>query len=618
MSGGPDPLREVLRHANRVYTLVQQLGREDLAERIRVQAARWAADHTAVVLAGEVKRGKSSLINVLLDRPGLLPVDEDVATSVQLLVRHAEEPSAVVTRLGEDGSVERVEVGFDEIADHASMGGPEKLRIGVTGVEIGIPHGLLERGIVLVDTPGVGSMTRGHRDVTMAALSMAHALVFTVSADAPITRSELDFLAAATERVDAVVPVLTKIDGYADWEEIRSENRQRTLTYAERLGRDDADAGARLAGLLDVAVLPVSAHLAARGRERAADGHAAAGARLLARSGIEQVRAGLEAVAASREQLRARAALRLSLAVLAVVESEQCDRIGGADQDPELDARLAAEQADLKRLGSQHARWRQRFALELTRVQAEATRILNRELASIETRYRDLLRTPPGGSADLAEDLHRSLVAAWSTVATVLTGSLEQAVSVVSADLGIAELRVPLEDLVPPAALRELDLRDPVRTGPRVDWVDDGIPAAMAASAFGSITAVALGPAGWVVGGLVAAGIGLARHRRREEQRSRGEHLAQLREALTAARTECVAELASRLVGLRLHLESGIEQRLADLDAELDQRRVALRELLQDSAARRKQAKAAAQESLTAIRALRTAGEALHERVRPS
>ena len=51
---------------------------------------QWSQQSLVVVACGDIKRGKSSLLNALLDRSDLLPVDADVATSVHLVIRHGE------------------------------------------------------------------------------------------------------------------------------------------------------------------------------------------------------------------------------------------------------------------------------------------------------------------------------------------------------------------------------------------------------------------------------------------------------------------------------------------------------------------------------------------------
>src|SRR5215467_9724787 len=49
-----------------------------------------AAGQCYVVVCGEFKRGKSSLLNALVERPGLFPVDVDLATCAVVTLQWAE------------------------------------------------------------------------------------------------------------------------------------------------------------------------------------------------------------------------------------------------------------------------------------------------------------------------------------------------------------------------------------------------------------------------------------------------------------------------------------------------------------------------------------------------
>ena len=82
--------------------LLGQLERPDLVGRVTAAAARLQRPSTIVAVVGEFKQGKSSLVNGLLGQP-VCPVDDDLATSAITLVRHGEQPGAVVRRNGSDG-----------------------------------------------------------------------------------------------------------------------------------------------------------------------------------------------------------------------------------------------------------------------------------------------------------------------------------------------------------------------------------------------------------------------------------------------------------------------------------------------------------------------------------
>ena len=160
-------------------------GREDLALRLDGTRRTLSDPDVRVMVVGEFKQGKSSLVNAMLNAP-VCPVDDDVATSVPTLVRYAEEPRAALIRptdrnrspgtfddddggKGESGNVEPID--FQSVPVYASeLGNPGNER-GLLAVEIGLPRNLLRSGLVVVDTPGVGGLGSPHTAATIAALA---------------------------------------------------------------------------------------------------------------------------------------------------------------------------------------------------------------------------------------------------------------------------------------------------------------------------------------------------------------------------------------------------------------------------------------------------------------
>ena len=87
-------LVEVATKATTAYhrpDLTARLGRT--TERLQTRAVR-------VLVVGEFKQGKSQLVNALVSAP-VCPVDDDVATSVLTVVRHADTPSVALVRVGD-------------------------------------------------------------------------------------------------------------------------------------------------------------------------------------------------------------------------------------------------------------------------------------------------------------------------------------------------------------------------------------------------------------------------------------------------------------------------------------------------------------------------------------
>ena len=212
-------LVEVASKATTAYQrpdLTARLGRT--TERLRDPAVR-------VLVVGEFKQGKSQLVNSLVSAP-VCPVDDDVATSVVTMVRHADTPSVALVRVGDgNGTPERTEVPLAELAAYVSEAGNPGNRSGLRHADVGIPRALLAGGLVLVDTPGVGGLGSAHGAATTAALAAADAVVMVSAAAQEYTRPELDFLAAAVRMCPNVACVLTKTDLYPHWRRIAELDR---------------------------------------------------------------------------------------------------------------------------------------------------------------------------------------------------------------------------------------------------------------------------------------------------------------------------------------------------------------------------------------------------------
>ncbi|MDP9481997.1 MAG: dynamin family protein, partial [Chloroflexota bacterium] len=124
----------------------------------------------------------------------------------------------------------------DDLAGWVTERGNPDNRRNVDGVEVGLPHPLLERGVSLIDTPGIGGLNAAHAAATLAFLPVADALVFVTDASAELTRPELEFLASAVDAGPLILVALTKIDMYPEWRRILAidELRLREIDLAVR------------------------------------------------------------------------------------------------------------------------------------------------------------------------------------------------------------------------------------------------------------------------------------------------------------------------------------------------------------------------------------------------
>ncbi len=254
---GPTPPTPTAEPASRVHDIIaaldagQQLassrGRDDLGGHLAQTRSRLATQAVTVVVVGEFKRGKSTLINALL-QSAVCPVDADVVTAVPTTVRWAREPRVSTFYRSDDG--ERLEervVPLDDlelmVTEEADPGDPHRDR----AVEVGLPHRILQTGLRLVDTPGVGGLDSAHGFLTLGALRWAQGVLFVTDAAQELTGPELTFLRTTLERCPLTALVITKTDLYPQWRRIVELDRQHL-----------AAAG------IDVPIIPVSSFLRLR------------------------------------------------------------------------------------------------------------------------------------------------------------------------------------------------------------------------------------------------------------------------------------------------------------------------------------------------------------------
>jgi ribosome biogenesis GTPase A len=167
-----------------------------------------------LVVAGQFKRGKSSVINALLGEP-VLPTGVVPLTSIVTAVRYGTSLAARVQ--GEDGH-ERV-ISPDALNTYVTeRGNPHNIQR-VRQVLVDHPSRWLANGVYLVDTPGIGSVYEHNTDVAQRYLPQADAVLFIASVDQPLGSAELDFLVSIRQHADKIFCLLNKAD-YLDAEEL--------------------------------------------------------------------------------------------------------------------------------------------------------------------------------------------------------------------------------------------------------------------------------------------------------------------------------------------------------------------------------------------------------------
>jgi replication fork clamp-binding protein CrfC len=197
--------------------------RNDLAERLARARERITDPQIRVVIAGQLKQGKSQLLNSLLNLP-VARVGDDEATVVITVVNHGDPPSArLIVAAGPNGESAAVDIPIDDInADlrrAPQAGSREVLR-----VEIGAPSPLLQGGLAFIDTPGVGGHGQPHLSATLGLLPNADALIMVSDTSQELTEPEMWFIRQAHRICPVGVLAATKTDLYPHWREIVDAN----------------------------------------------------------------------------------------------------------------------------------------------------------------------------------------------------------------------------------------------------------------------------------------------------------------------------------------------------------------------------------------------------------
>jgi hypothetical protein len=231
----------------RVRAVAQFLVEQELADAVAVESIdalqrKLQADKLVLACVAEVSRGKSELLNamffadaglrVLPATPGrttmcpvelqyqagrpaelaLLPIDTRLGETTlaewrtrpeawQRLSLDSRQPDglaealSLVTQTRRVSTVVAASLGFWN--DDRPQDNPPRQEDGSVEVPawrhalINYPHPLLQRGLVVVDTPGLNAVG-AEPELTLGLLPAAHAIVFLVAADTGVSRSDLD------------------------------------------------------------------------------------------------------------------------------------------------------------------------------------------------------------------------------------------------------------------------------------------------------------------------------------------------------------------------------------------------------------------------------------------
>jgi Dynamin family len=591
---------DVQRLLDEIAAVADELGDAASARRARAEAGAVSAHVARVVVVGEKKRGKSSLINALLGRPGLLPVDADIATSVHVTVYAADEESALVVDETHPGGLD---VPLADIGEYAALD-PETMEMrhpGVREVSVGLPDELLQAGITLTDTPGVGGLVSGHAELTLAALSMADALLFVVNGSSELTASECAFLAQATERIASVAFVLTQTDKFPRWRDVLAKDQELIVGHAPQF------ANARW--------FPVSSRLRLDAVRAAVAGRTGDAAALDERSGFGPLAEVLtQRIAGRAAELRAANAVWVARQVVAKLTGDTEQRLRSLAKDPRLGADVRAKQEQLAKYRSADAAWRRDLDSEFAKLSQEMLRQYQKRIVDLQGRADQWVAMADSDTVtQVAHDVEAALRAMWADLVSAARAGATAIAARITASLGaegtdaMLTADVPYPEQLPGAGEFQLPRSQPASgfTEKLAEIWPSLSGFSVTAMAAHVLLGLAVPPLGLIsVGGIMAMFLHEGRKKQKATAQARAELHRHVQDALRRAGAEMTPPLLDGVQAMHVAIRDTITGQMEARNRELAGAIVAANRHLEESEQVLAPQRAAAEQALRRLVAL--------------
>ena len=203
-----------------IESMITARGLVEFRPRLDMLLSRLEDSTFEVAVFGRVSSGKSSFLDVLL-QTDLLPVGANPITAVPTRVQYGDEVKATVQL----GNGVLGEVSLDRFRALISEARNPGNREGVRYAMLSVPSDRLRSGIVLVDTPGLGSLALKGAQETLAYLPSCDLAIVLIDAGSTLTREDIGTLRLVHEAGISALVLLSKADL------LREEDRVVSVEY---------------------------------------------------------------------------------------------------------------------------------------------------------------------------------------------------------------------------------------------------------------------------------------------------------------------------------------------------------------------------------------------------
>jgi len=215
---------EIEKVARTVLKIAENTHNIAVTQFLRETLDKLSQEEVYLAIFGLFKRGKSTLINALLGQT-IVPTGVTPVTSIITRIRYSEKLKAKITF--DDNTTK--EVPIEDLSKYVTETGNPNNSKKVIIADVFVPAPILKDGLILIDTPGVGSTYISGTQVTFEFLDRADVAIFVLAVDPPIGQQEIEFIKNLATKSNKILFILNKID-YVDHFAVNE-----SLNYSQRV-----------------------------------------------------------------------------------------------------------------------------------------------------------------------------------------------------------------------------------------------------------------------------------------------------------------------------------------------------------------------------------------------
>lgn len=206
-----------------------------------------------VPVLGTQGMGKSTMINAILGED-ILPSEADETTCVPVEIRYGTEHHGVVRFLCDKPEViVNTKADLSEFVDNNFNPGNEKR---VSHIVLYRESPLLKTGLVIVDLPGIGSLTKANEETTNRYIKDLCVAVFIISTSPPILKTEANFITSVWRTFNSAYFVQNV------WDDNSQEEAKEGLDHNRKVLTEISQ---NIKAPMLHSIIPVNAYAAAKG-----------------------------------------------------------------------------------------------------------------------------------------------------------------------------------------------------------------------------------------------------------------------------------------------------------------------------------------------------------------